>query len=277
MANYDIKKLHERILGILLQFDKVCREHDLRYCICGGTMIGAVRHKGFIPWDDDLDVSMPRPDYERLIAHSKEWLPEPLEFVCAENDPEYPLPFGKIQDASTTLIERDHYYYLGGCYIDVFPFDAYPDTAFGRRIQRMKYVYLSKMLYFMHRDPFRHGHGPASWLPLLARKIYTMPGLQKRIRKVMTRYDYNDCRYAASYTDVYDRIVPKEVVDTYCDYEFEGHTVRGIKHYDRYLKQMYGDYMTVPPVEDRWQHNFDYLDLEHPYREYTPALRKKRK
>ena len=86
MANYNIRELQERILGILLAFDKVCKEHGLRYCICGGTMIGAVRHKGFIPWDDDLDVSMPRPDYENFIAHCHEWLPEPLEFVCAEKD-----------------------------------------------------------------------------------------------------------------------------------------------------------------------------------------------
>ena len=101
MANYNIRELQVRILGILLEFDKVCKEHGLRYCICGGTMIGAVRHKGFIPWDDDLDVSMPRPDYEKLIAHCHEWLPKQFEFVCAENDPNYPLPFGKIQDAST--------------------------------------------------------------------------------------------------------------------------------------------------------------------------------
>ena len=146
MANYDIKELQQRILNILLEFDKVCARHGLRYCICGGTMIGAVRHKGFIPWDDDLDVSMPRPDYERLIAHAKEWLPEPLEFVCAENDPLYPLPFGKIQDASTTLIERRHLYYLGGCYIDIFPFDAYPSAALPRRWQCMKYHFLKQCL-----------------------------------------------------------------------------------------------------------------------------------
>ncbi|MDO5394775.1 MAG: LicD family protein [Bacteroidales bacterium] len=268
MANYDIELLHRRILDILLAFGKVCQEHGLRYCICGGTMIGAVRHKGFIPWDDDLDVSMPRPDYERLIAHSAEWLPEPYEFVCAENDPDYPLPFGKIQDASTTLIERPHLFYLGGCYIDIFPFDAYPDSFIKRKWQRARYQYLKKVLYFVHRDPYRHGHGPASWLPLLARRFYTLSGVQRRIRKVMTAYDYDKCHYAASYTDGYKKILPKETMDTYVPYEFEGHTVQGIKDYDRYLSAMYGDYMTLPPVEDRWQHNFYLLDFNTPYREW---------
>lgn len=268
MANYYIEALHKKILNILLALDRVCTEHGLRYAICGGTMIGAVRHKGFIPWDDDLDVAMPRPDYEVLIAHSREWLPEPYEFVCAENDPLYPLPFGKIQDASTTLIERRHLYYLGGCYIDIFPLDAYPDSALMRRVQRVRYDIYKKLLYLVHRDPYRHGHGPSSWLPLLVRKLFTREELQKRIKRVMTRYDYDHCNYAASYTDCYRRILPKEIVDTFGPFEFEGCKVQGIAHYDPYLRAMYGDYMTLPSAEQRLQHNFHYLDLDRPYREY---------
>lgn len=108
MATYDIRPLQLRILKNLLAIDKVCKEHNLRYYIMAGTMLGAVRHKGFIPWDDDLDIGMPRADYDLLMTNAKEWLPEPYEAVCAENDKEYPLPFAKIQDADTTLIERMH-------------------------------------------------------------------------------------------------------------------------------------------------------------------------
>ncbi len=269
MANYDIRNLQMRILNILLAFDKVCTEHGLRYCICGGTMIGAVRHKGFIPWDDDLDVSMPRPDYERLIAHSAEWLPSPLEFVCAENDPDYPLPFGKIQDASTTLIERPHLYYLGGCYIDIFPYDGFADNKLIRWWQCTKYAYYRKCLYLVHRDPYKHGRGPSSWIPLLARKMYTMRGLQKRIRQILTKNDYGKASLASSYTDGFKNAFPKKVCDYYGPYEFEGHTVQGIADYDSYLRVMYGDYMQIPPENKRVQHNFYYLDLEHPYREYN--------
>lgn len=272
MANYDIKALQKRILGILLEFDAVCKREKLRYCICGGTMLGAVRHKGFIPWDDDLDISMPRPDYERLIAHCKEWLPEYLEFVCPENDPAYPLPFGKIQDARTTLVERAHLYYLGGCYIDIFPFDAYPDNLLLRRMQRLRYNYYKKCIYFIHRDPYRHGHGPSSWIPLLVRRAYTLDELQKRIKKVMTRYDYASANIACSYTDGWHRILPKTITDDYGPVEFEGHIVQGIRHYDPYLKAMYGDYMTIPPVEKRIQHNFHYLNLDLPYRDFHPDM-----
>ena len=106
MATYDIRPLQLRMLRVVEAVDRCCRDHGLRYYIWAGTQLGAVRHKGFIPWDDDIDIAMPRPDYEQLIAHSREWLPAPYEFVCAETDAAYPLPFGKIQDASTTLIER---------------------------------------------------------------------------------------------------------------------------------------------------------------------------
>ncbi|MCC8070689.1 MAG: LicD family protein [Bacteroidales bacterium] len=268
MATYNIRALQLKILAILKALDKVCQEHNLRYCLVGGTLLGAVRHRGFIPWDDDLDISMPRPDYEQLIAHANEWLPAPYELVCAENDPLYPLPFAKIQDASTTLIERRHLHYLGGVYIDVFPYDAYPTNLIARWWQCAQYAWLKQALYLVHRDPYKHGHGPSSWVPLLTRKLYSMQGIQSRIRRVLTRYDYGKAKYASSYTDGWHGVLPKTITDVYVPYTFEGETMMGIKDYDPYLRNMYGEYMTIPPVEKRVQHNFHYLDLNTPYREY---------
>lgn len=273
MANYDIRKLQLRLLDILLAIDKVCREHGLRYCICGGTMLGAVRHGGFIPWDDDLDISMPRPDYDRLIAHAGEWLPKPFELVCAENGPSYPLPFAKVQDATTTLIERKHLYYLGGIYVDIFPFDAWPENAIARRRQAVEYFVLKQLLYQVHRDPYKHGHGPSCWLPLAIHGLFNMSTLQRRIRRVLRRYDYETHESVSSYTDGLRKILPKSVIGTFGPVQFEGHIVQGIVDYDTYLRCMYGDYMTIPPVEKRVQHNFHYLDLNNPYKDYKPAAK----
>ena len=117
MPAYEIRPLQLRILEILLAVDKVCREHGLRYYLWAGTLLGAIRHKGFIPWDDDVDICMPRADYDTLMAHAKEWLPAPYEAMSAETNGKYPGSFGKIIDSSTTLIERAHYAYLSGIYI----------------------------------------------------------------------------------------------------------------------------------------------------------------
>ena len=101
MASYDIRPLQLHILKILQAVDKVCQEHHLRYYLWAGTMLGAVRHKGFIPWDDDLDIAMPRPDYDLLMQHAHEWLPNQFEVISFETDKNYPLPFAKIKFCRT--------------------------------------------------------------------------------------------------------------------------------------------------------------------------------
>ena len=267
MANYNVDELHRRILRIVKAVDATCAAHGLRYYIWAGTMIGAVRHKGFIPWDDDLDIAMPRADYNRLIAHASEWLPAPFEFVCAEDDATYPLPFGKIQDASTTLIERMHLKYLGGIYIDVFPIDGVPDSIVTRKLHFAHYEYLKRVLYLVHRDPYKHGHGPNSWVPLLCRRLYTMASVQQKIRTLLQRYPFDNSRLVADYDDGSRGTMPKEVLGTPTPYQFEDATLMGVEQYDAYLSQKYGDYMTVPPAPARRQHNFHYLDLDTPYRE----------
>ncbi len=268
MANYDIRPLQLRVLEILKGVDAVCREHGLRYYIMAGTMLGAVRHGGFIPWDDDLDIGMPRADYDKLMTHSKEWLPEPLEAVCAENDATYPLPFAKIQDASTTLIERMHLKYLGGIYIDVFPLDGVPAGALARRWHFAKHEYYKRVLYFIFRDPYKHGHGPSSWLPLLARKLYTTAGVQRHIRRLMTKVDFDDSQLVVDYDDGLRGVMDKSILGAPTPVLFEGVTVMGLEHADKYLSQKYGDYMTIPPGDHQRQHNFHLLDLNLPYSEY---------
>ncbi len=267
MASYDIDELHKRILRIVKAVDTACAEHGLRYFIWAGTMIGAVRHKGFIPWDDDLDIAMPRADYNALVAHAREWLPKQFEFVCAEDDNTYPLPFGKIQDASTTLVERMHLKYVGGIYIDVFPIDGVPDNFIIRKLHFALYEYYKRLLYLIHRDPFKHGHGPSSWIPLLCRRLYTMQGVQSKIRKLLTNYDFDSCRLVADYDDGSHGTMGKEILGTPTPYDFEGTILLGVENYDTYLSRKYGDYMTIPKQSQQRQHNFHFLDLNCPYRD----------
>ncbi|MBO4719837.1 MAG: LicD family protein [Prevotella sp.] len=268
MALYDIRPLQLRILKIMQAVDVTCREHGLHYYLWAGSMIGAIRHKGFIPWDDDLDIAMPRPDYDRLIAHAREWLPEPFEMVCAENDAVYPLPFAKIQDSSTTLIERMHLKYLGGIYLDVFPIDGVPEGWLKQKWHFGRYEYYKRVLYLLFRDPYKHGYGPSCWIPLLCRKLYSLEETQVKIRRILTKYDYNQSKYVADYDDGSKGVMDKSVLGTPTSFEFEGVCVKGVEHYDTYLSNKYGDYMKIPDGNHQRQHNFHYLDLEHSYKTY---------
>lgn len=266
MAKYNVRELQLRILAIAKAVDAVCDEHGLDYYMWAGTMIGAVRHKGFIPWDDDLDFAMPRPSYEKLIAHAKEWLPEQFEMVCAENDKVYPLAFAKVQAASTTLIERLHLRYVGGIYVDIFPIDGTPDNKLMRKLHFARYQYYKRVLYFLCRDPFRHGRGISSWPYRLARKMYTLDEVQGKIRRLLMSYGYNSSRLVADYAEGYRGAISKRILGTPTPYPYEDTVLKGVEDYDTYLSRKYGDYMTPPEAAAQRQHNFHYLDLTRPYR-----------
>lgn len=272
MANYDIRPLQLHILNILLGIDAVCKKNNLRYYIMAGTMLGAIRHKGFIPWDDDIDIGMPRKDYDLLIKNAKEWLPAPYEIICAENDKGYPLPFAKIQDSNTTLIERIGLKYLGGVYIDVFPLDGVPDNRVSQRIHFAKYFVYKKILYLTFRDPYKHGKGISSWIPLLCRKTFKTHHIQRSIRSILTKYEFDQCALIADYDDGLKGIMSKEILGNPTPVLFEGKEIMGVEKYHIYLGQKYGNYMEVPKSSQQKQHNFYYLDLNTPYRDYPDHL-----
>ena len=264
---YDIRALQLKVLDILLAVDKVCREHHLRYYIMAGTLIGAVRHKGFIPWDDDLDIGMPRKDYEIFMEKSKDLLPDYLEAIYWKNDPDYPLSFAKIQDARTTLIERKHLKYKGGIYIDVFPLDGAPCGKLIRLWHFGKFEFYNKTLYFLFRDPYKHGKGISSWPCRIARTLFTRRGVQAKLEKLMRKYDFDRSEWVCDYDDGRKGILPRSVIGNPTLISFEEKEVYGIENYHAYLRNKYGDYMQIPPAEKQRQHNFYFLNLNKPYRE----------
>lgn len=273
MPTYDIRPLQLRLLDILMVIHQVCEEHGLRYYLADGSLIGAVRHKGFIPWDDDMDICMPRPDYEQFIQHASEWLPSRYEFVCFELDKDYPLHFGKVQDAESTLVERPHLYYLGGVYVDVFPIDGAPKCKVAQWLWNARYKFLTSMLYLSFRDPYKHGHGPSSWMPLLVRRVMPMAGWQRAVKRCMMEYDFDRCQYVSfNHNDALGAMIDKDkVLGEPTPIAFEDKEVWGLRDNDSYLTQLFGDYMTPPPADKIHQHNFFYMDLDSPYRTFDKS------
>ena len=268
-ANYDIKTLQARLVPMLECIDKVCRERHLRYYLWAGTMLGAVRHKGFIPWDDDMDICMPRPDYDLLLAHCHEWMPAPFEVVGPHNRSDYPYPFAKVEDSSTTVLERPDFNFPEGIYVDIFPIDGIPSDKAVATKHLKKYKFWRHLLFFRGRDPFKHGKGPRSWWPLLIHKMYSLQQLQDKVQRLMTQYKFDDCEQVIDYDSVFRGIVAKKILGEPKEYEFEGKKFLGVSDAHQYLTEMYGDYMTPPPKEKQIQHNFYYINLELPYREFA--------
>ena len=221
----ETKEMQQYILNILLAIDKVCKEHNLRYYLLAGTMLGAVRHKGFIPWDDDADVALPREDYNILVKHANEWLPERYELVSGLQDPMYPYQFARIQDKETTYILRRKFNFVGGLPVDVFPLDGMTENAFLRRKHYFKYQLSKKLLYYSTVDPFKHGHGLRSYLVRFVHKVVSQDWAHRKMNNIQREYNYQKSSLIADHDNAPSRgILPKEVYGTPTPIEF----LRGI-------------------------------------------------
>lgn len=271
MAEYEIRPLQMKILEILQAVDKTCKDNNLRYYLTAGTMLGAVRHKGFIPWDDDADIAMPRKDYDYLMQNFSKILPERFEVRCMENVNEFSAPFAKVYDKTTTLIEKTYIESFGGVYLDIFPLDGVPDSKFKQWWHFFRYQYYKKVNYLVYRDPYKHGHGPACWIPLLAQKLYSKQWIKKKLRQLMMSYDYDKSNLVVDHDDGWKGVLKKEIIGKPTPIMFEGYEFLGVEQYDKYLSQKYGDYMMIPPHNKQHQHNFYYLNLNKSYLEFDES------
>ena len=256
------------INGVLRQFIGICKEHGLTYFCCGGTAIGAVRHQGMIPWDDDVDVFMPRPDYDRFVQIASQQLPENLELVTPYNKPNYPLFFVKLCDSRTTLQEEVDVPCVYGLYIDIFPIDGAPDDieearAMERQFTKTKHkleavsTHVSFVSYLsLLKTPKEWGRFVRKTLGFFFRGWYR-DRLLKQMTAISYRYPYESASLVAVYCGSYGpkEVFPKAWLQGTMSFPYEGMDVDLPVGYDDYLRQYYGDYMQLPPEEKRISHH----------------------
>lgn len=273
ISDKQTRELQKYILDMLLAIDKVCREHGLDYYLIAGTMLGAVRHKGFVPWDDDADVAMPRKDYNEFVKHANEWLPERYELVSGLQDPMYPYQFARIQDKETTYILRRKFNFVGGLPVDVFPLDGMTADHSAMVKHYRRYTIAKKLLYYSTIDPLKHGHGLRWAFTKLMHKFISQDWAHRHMNDVQREFDYDHSPLVADHDNAPNRgILPKEVYGKPTPIEFEGHQLMGVQDPDTYLRYCYGDYMKMP--KQLPPQNFRYLDLHTPYRQYKRMQKK---
>lgn len=266
----DIKKLHKTILIIASEIDRICKKNDIKYTMGGGTLIGAVRHKGFIPWDDDLDLIMTRDNYEKFIIACKEDLGQEFLLLDWHNNEYYDNGFLKVMLKDTVAIERgkEETKYPKNIFVDIFPFDRIPNSKVLQIKQRCITYILIRLL--QRKSGAKIGNlSPCKKFIYFVMKVlsylFKHDTLVRICEKEMQKYNkQNDTKYgcmAFGFYTYWKVIVDKSVFDRYIELDFEDCKFNAIQDYDLYLRQVYGDYMQLPPVEKRVSHGLVCVDF----------------
>lgn len=245
-------------LSILDEIDAFCQENGLRYSLAYGTLIGAVRHKGYIPWDDDIDLLMPRPDYDRFIREFKSAENEVLDLTgkdaCVET-------FAKVCRKNTVMVDRELGRSLWGVNVDIFPIDGAPEDGLEERFNRME----GKRQWISRLCPFYKvvTKGRAQWFLKYCLKRLRYPSLsgcvqvKQAIENELRSCAFGETPLAGAYfgDDGIREFMPTEWFREYTKLLFEGKPYSVLTHYHDYLTRLFGDYMQLPPEEQRVSHH----------------------
>lgn len=258
-------------LDMLIELKRICEEYNLKYFLAGGTLLGAIRHNGFIPWDDDIDLAMPREDYEKFIDICDTELDKNYQLIDWHIDEKSPLPFLKMKIKGTHYREEisKKTEMNDEIFIDIFPIDAIPDKdIFRKKIWLETYlikkilllrcgfsidenkIFVKKILYFLLKNISRY------------RSINRW---KYKFEKIVIKYNNLKTKNLVCYSGAYSlkkEMKPRKMLSTYCLHKFETEYFSIPKQYDEYLTSHYGDYMKLPPKKEQIsKHRISYVDL----------------
>lgn len=258
LSTEEIQKIEIQILDYFVSF---CEENNLKYYLSGGTLLGAIRHKGFIPWDDDIDVCMPRPDYAKfveLFGHKQDNYELKSDLLGS-----FPMPFSELCDSRTRVIDpyANHNTYEERIWMDIFPVDGLPEN-----IESVRKIYnkvdLYRKAYGLANAKLGNGRTQFNrYMKYLLKPIAMLYGGDKCIQKIQEialKYKYEDSKFVGAVTwGLYGEgeRMDKCEFERSVDVEFENKSYKTFSCWDSYLKGLYGDYMQLPPIEKRRTHD----------------------
>lgn len=250
----------QEILRVFSVFVEICKDNGLNYYVAFGSAIGAVRHNGFIPWDDDIDVLMPRADYDRFLELYDNKTVDECVLIKPSESNRYYLSFAKLVSTKTTLLEHPEGRCVLGAFVDVFPMDGFPNDKTEQIKKIRKFDKLQTMFTYCSSD--------YNYLNLIKKEQFSLllldlffsvnrKGIRKYLLKLMDRecreYDYDSSDYVGCLGVAFRGrgICPKKWFEQYEEILFDGIKVRICSGYDSFLRQIYGDYMQFPPESER--------------------------
>lgn len=274
-----MEKLHIKLLEVMDVFHAFCKEQGLTYYMLGGTMLGAYRHQGFIPWDDDIDIGMPRKDYEKLLKLADR-VPEGFGVRHHRLESGIPYAFAHFEDKNTTYIEqrRSKDTYMGGVYLEIFPLDIAPAGRLFRLVKSYQVRFYKRILYGLILDYNQKKRTfPKSLIIKGIRLLFDVDKTTKRL----------DCciKNEEGSSGIYSNLlghwgikedVAEETFGTPQKYSFEGRSYYGVAKPETYLSCLYGEDYMIPPSEEekeKGRHPAAYMNLELPYRLYKKESR----
>lgn len=251
-----LRKVQLRILEIMVEIDKICRKHDIKYWLDGGTLLGAVRHGGFIPWDDDLDICMMEEDYKKFIEIAPKELPKHLLLQLPELDPSYTFELCKVRDKNSIFITQHEDFtkqYAKGLYVDIF--DAMPYPKVSKKILKplMKWMAKTHFFFTVKQDVTLKNFIATLTFPLLNVFLQGIWGII--CLKPKTKIGKN--KFRNTYGTYYE---PNDIFPLK-DIDFEGKKLMAPQDPNGVLSSIFGEYMTIPKKEQRVSHII-YADIQ---------------
>lgn len=283
-------ELQQKLFDILKEVVRVCDENNIAYYLFAGSCLGAIRHKGFIPWDDDIDIAMPRKDYDKFIKLQDKF-PKNMFIQTYHSDKHFYYNYCRVRNSDTTFIQKHfvNHDINAGCWVDVFPLDG----AYKKAPKNLKIFAPNVMLYWFHswlmypNSLHTRIRKESTFLDIVQNFVAGLffplncfNWMNHLMDKIIQRKSYDKCEIIGNYCGLNPKkeAMPKKFFGEPVYGEFEGLKVKLPSDWDGYLKHYYGDYMTPPPVEKQIPHHYNFgVDLTMGFEEYRKQKKANKK